>query len=495
MSSAQFLPLDAARRMGAAWPDPDMTVVDAGRRPPPPLPLRLFAPWDSWIANTAAIAGAPPDYVAGSFLAAFATLVGSARVCLPWQGWREPSVLWFGLVGDPSTGKSPAADCVLDCLREVEKDLGGGFDDTRRRWMADAELAKVLRDQWESEVADAAKRGVPPPSLPANAEVPLEPRRPRILVSDSSVEALARLLAANPKGLLCHRDELAGLLGAFDKYGGSGSDRAFWIEAYGARPYVVDRVKYPEPIRIERVAVSILGAIQPDRLSSVLFNGDDDGLASRFLWLWPTPEPPRRPTRVPDRVTLLIAMRRLASLTLGPEGPETLGLAEDAASVFQDWRVVHFRDHVGGLLASAWGKLPGAVLRLAMILRLVRWAAGEDRAPVDVDHAATIAAIAFVEEYLKPMARRVYGDAALPAANRGAATLARWIAHERLTTMNLRDLRRTVRLPGLRTAAEIEAAVEVLVEAAWLAHAGERAGNTSGRERADFAVNPKVDAA
>ena len=76
-------------------------------------------------------------------------------------------------------------------------------------------------------------------------------------VCGSSMPQRRRLLAIlgeNPGGLICFRDELAGLLGGFDKYGGSGSDRSFWIEAYGGRPYRYDRVSLKDdPIDIRSV--------------------------------------------------------------------------------------------------------------------------------------------------------------------------------------------------------------------------------------------------
>ena len=46
---------------------------------------------------------------------------------------------------------------------------------------------------------------------------------PRLCLSDTTPEALGRLMAAHPKGLLFYRDELSGLLGGFDRYGGGGA--------------------------------------------------------------------------------------------------------------------------------------------------------------------------------------------------------------------------------------------------------------------------------
>jgi len=48
----------------------------------------------------------------------------------------------------------------------------------------------------------------------------------------TSTEALQRLLADNPRGLLHVRDELAGWLGSFDRYGGNGADRSFYLECW-----------------------------------------------------------------------------------------------------------------------------------------------------------------------------------------------------------------------------------------------------------------------
>jgi len=81
-------------------------------------------------------------------------------------------------------------------------------------------------------------------------------------------EATAGILAGNPRGLVLWRDECSAWLGNIGKYGDG--DRAFWLEAHGGRPYIVDRKKHPEPLRLDHVAVSIVGGIQPDRLATLL---------------------------------------------------------------------------------------------------------------------------------------------------------------------------------------------------------------------------------
>jgi hypothetical protein len=95
-----------------------------------------------------------------------------------------------------------------------------------------------------------------------------------------------------------------------------------------------------------------------------------------------------------------------------------------------------------------------------------------------------------MEDYFKPMAERVFGDAALPIADHLAATVAGWILKERPAVINARDLRRTARLPGLREADKVRLALATLVEADWL-RPPLPIGN-KGRPRADYTVNPKL---
>ena len=59
-------------------------------------------------------------------------------------------------------------------------------------------------------------------------------------------EVATLLATAAPKGLLIVRDELAGWISGMCAYNDAG--RAFSIEAFGGRPYRVERQKNPEPI-------------------------------------------------------------------------------------------------------------------------------------------------------------------------------------------------------------------------------------------------------
>src|SRR5438477_9308801 len=104
--------------------------------------------------------------------------------------------------------------------------------------------------------ARRAKARQPSPAA-ARDEAALEspPQAPRLRQSDVTIERVATLLAtAAPKGLLIIRDELAGWIEGMTSYNNAG--RSFWVEAYGGRPYRVERQKHLEPIDVPRLAVA-----------------------------------------------------------------------------------------------------------------------------------------------------------------------------------------------------------------------------------------------
>ena len=118
-------------QLSDSWPDPDLSILVAGREEPPELPLEVFGDfWGEWIAGHAKNRSVPADYVAGGLLASSGALIGNARWVSPWQGWSEPPVLWIGAVGNPSSGKSPGLDAPLNLMRRIEADMADDFPET-----------------------------------------------------------------------------------------------------------------------------------------------------------------------------------------------------------------------------------------------------------------------------------------------------------------------------------------------------------------------------
>ena len=469
---------DSTKGKSEPWDDPDMLIIRAHRHPAPPLPLAIFRPfWRNWIEVAAASKGAPPDFVAMSLLAAAGTMIANARRASPWPGWVEPPIIWQGNVGLPSSGKSPALDAITDIIDLLERELDSDFEDRRRDDLAARELSKVKREIWEAEVKTAVKKGLAPPDPPREVGPPPPPERKRLLTNNTTTERLAGIIATNDRALILFRDELAGWVGQMDKYGGNGADRAAYIEAYGGRPYVIDRVKDGASIRVPHFSVGILGGIQPDRLASMLLAGDDDGLAARFLFSWPDPLPPTRPHRAPDNLSALGALRWLLTLlpdqVNGAKLPRVIPLTPAAVDRLHEWRltVAAMEDGAAGLFLSWLGKLPGMAVRIAITLECLWWSAQPlgTAEPTAISNAAVAAATELLNAYSIPMARRTFGEAALPEADRDAIALARWLLRQAPvpSIINARDLRHADALPT-REAERYDTALAELVLANWV---------------------------
>jgi hypothetical protein len=174
-------------------------------------------------------------------------------------------------------------------------------------------------------------------------------------------------------------------------------------------------------------------------------------------------------------------------------------MAPDAASELQKWRIDVAAMEVGaaGLLLSWLGKLPGLAARIALILEFMWWTGdrGQQQEPIVISETAVLAAIGFLEGYAVPMAKRTFGDAAWPQAERDAATMGKWLLVQRPLpiVVNARALRHKAVLPT-RDAERYDAALAELEAASWVRPQPSRGGSKGGRQSKDWAVNPGLGA-
>lgn len=495
----------AAERAAPApeWPDPDMAVARADTLPAPTLPANVFpAAWAHWIATSAEAAGAPRDYVAGALLSVAGATIGNARWPQAWAGWQEPPIVNVALIGLPSSGKSPAMDSLAAILSRIESASNDDWGERKRvHETAKAEAAE-RRAAWQKDVKGAVASGEAMPTMPEGAQEPDAPQRRRIFSTDSTIEKAARMSAANPRGMLLSRDELAGWIAGMDRYSnGAGSDRAFWLQAYGGRPWIMDRVKDGDDgVNVPHLTWAVLGGIQPDRLGSLLMTGDDDGLAARFLYSYPAQCPPTRPTQLPDHAWAERALSRLRELPWQPPEPVLLPLSPEAADALHAWReqVAKMERDASGLFLSWLGKLPGMALRLSGIMEHLAWS-GEGRGdpPTGISITSMLRVLTFLEAYAVPMARRSFGTATLPQAERDARVLARWLVQRTPvpSVVNARALRLMGDGPGIGSAERMTLALQELAELGWARPAPARQGGGAGRQRSDWTVNPAIEGA
>jgi len=403
--------------------------------------------------------------VAFALLTSAAALIGNARTILPdpeRSGWAEPVALWCAIVGPPSSGKTPALAPFEAELDRIEKAVRADHEGAVAEHQTRCDIADQVKRAWQDEVRKAAKNGKDRPDKPADAEPPEPVKVPRLIVRDATIERMAVILNASPKGLLQWRDELAGWFNAMERYSGT-SNRPHWLEMYNGKRIVVDRIKHDEPIEVDAALVSILGGIQPDRLSELVPSSVDDGLFARFIFCAPDVPPLRRASEPVDQARLERAFLRLHGLNLDEQErvlrPHSVGFSPDAAETF-----FHFRQQVrdlagktSGLLAGWIGKAPGLVARLAGVFKHLDWADGGAADPPEtIEMESVERAIRLWQDYLLPMARSVL-KAPGSQADRAADEILKQARRKGLSTVNARQVRREWGIAGL-TDKSVEAA-------------------------------------
>ncbi len=265
-------------------------------------------------------------------------------------------------------------------------------------------------------------------ALKASEPAPEEPEAPsmgRCVAGDTTVEALVSILEDNPRGLLVHRDELAGWVRSMDQYkGGKGSDRQNWLNLWNTDEVIVDRKsRMGEPIILAKPFVSLFGGVQPAMLGE-LGGTVEDGLMDRFLFAYPAP----RHIRFTDdevsgeteaRYTALY--EKLANLTLasdehGDPNPKPLKLTREARKLFAGnvdaLGAEMLQPGFPSRLEGVWSKLRGYLARLSLVLAVCRCVeAGIQEERVERED---IEAASQLLGYFKAHARRVYAEVGSP---------------------------------------------------------------------------------
>jgi hypothetical protein len=489
---------DEATRL--SWNDPDLALAKDDLAPPPKFDWAAVPPaWCDWLKGTAADCSAPVDFTAASLICAAGAVLGNVRRASPWPSWVVHPFLWFALVGPSSAMKTPAIIPFKTGLMVTQNNAMTGLPGQLREWEEKREAATLKLEAWKKEYKAAVAAGATAPKKPEEADAPRQPTPPRLVIVDASTEEAQMLLSRNHRGLILVRSELAAWMGQFDRYGGAGSDRGFYLEAYDGGSHTVDRIKHDgEAIQIPYCSLAILGGTQPDKLRGI-FSGPDDGLAERFAYIWADTVPPSRPAvkGMQDRAgALLRAFGRLRSLQWGQAGtgapiPKIIGFTKDGLDILDKVRVESASENRQGLLHNWRGKNPGRLLSLALVLEYLEWATKPDDTPEpEIISIEAVKRAADYIDYLDAMMVRSLGELAISEAQRHAAAIGRMIIETRAAEINERALYQSQNFRPLRDKklrAEVFGELEI---AGWTRP--KKAAATGGRRSNDWEVNPQL---
>lgn len=386
-----------AKPTKSRWADPDTSLLRTSFVDAPRFPVEVLGPfWQTWVEQSARAANAPVDYTAGTLLATVGALLGNVRWPNVEGVWEHPSVLWIGLVGNPSTAKSPGMRPVRRLINQIEAKRAATIDGEGAAHRLKAVVADLKDKAWRRAVEEALAQDKPPPEWPEDAEIPATPVMPVLHVVDATTEGLITTAAGSPRGLLQFSDELAGWFGGFDRYRAKGvsADRPFWLKAYDGDPYTVIRKGgdlkngVRAPVEISHLSIGVIGSVQPEPLRDFLTKSDD-GLAHRFLWMWPEGPTSFRIPRKSDTHARADDDRARAALiaiddlsTRVKNRPDEVAVSEEATDLLQAFGQRMMDDARGksAWYASTLNKAPGQALRLSAVLTFLQWSGGAEDA-------------------------------------------------------------------------------------------------------------------
>lgn len=480
----------------------------------PALPEELVpAVLRPWLTDISERMQVPLEMAAAPALVGIASLVGRKVAIAPKANddWLVVPNLWGGIVASPGKLKSPTLAKTLAPIKELEREARQRQLEVKDRLDTTVDVLEAKQRAVKGELQRAFKKsdkGKSPEALQEELlairaelrEVEAQRSAKRYVVNDPTTEKLGELLAANPQGLLLERDELAGWLQALHRRDRPG-DREFFLEGWnGTNAYTYDRIGRGT-IHIPAICISIVGGIQPAKLSRFVADALSggyaaDGLLQRFqLLVWPEHS---TEWRLVDRAPSAETEARVRSLYQQLDAlPESAGAElarirfdHDAQELFYQWLTELEQrlrsDEIASYpsFESHLAKYRSMMPSLALLFQLIESPSFDQCV---LREAASLAADWC--DFLEAHARKIYAPE-LGLDSAPAHALAQKIRSGAIASgCTIRDIYNHG-WSHLKTSDQVLRAVEILEDRGWV-HLGTKAsGRRGGRPSPVILINP-----
>jgi Protein of unknown function (DUF3987) len=335
---------------------------------------------EAYAKDQAELMGISPGPIAFAAITSLAPTIHGGYLIQPTNNsrFRQRSVLWSILVGDPTTIKTPILEEVTIPHYAIQLEWA------KHDELLFAQYQQALKD-WEAKRGRRSANIREAPEIGeklAGSQVGPPPRMPlkrRLVISDATKEGISKVQSRNVgRGLLSARDELSGWITGMDLYRdkkNTGYDRAAWLEAFDSKTQIVDR-SVAESGTLENWHISVQGGIQPDRITPIAKQLSSDGLLQRFMIVYSdTPNSPvDRDVNAQILSNYHSLVRRLTELKPDP-GEPVIRLSPAASEQWQrvmsyvDARKVLNKSHAA--LGQHLGKWPKIFARLLLVYHAI----------------------------------------------------------------------------------------------------------------------------
>ncbi len=497
------------------WPEPTpLKLIKKDLSPVSDLELELIPePYQVWLKDISERMQCPLDYVAIGSLIVSSSLIGAGCSIRPksQDSWTVIPNLWGGIIGAPSTLKSPALKEILKPIETLEKEAFDTYTNDQKIFEVEGEFLKVKKEVLKKEMMKAAKTNdsMKQDMIKENYRNLEEPEKPlckRFITNDATIEKMHELLSKNSRGLLLFRDELIGLLSSWDK-DGNDSDRSFYLEAwngYGSK--TTDRIGRGT-IHTKNLCVSILGSTQPNKLATyfqkTLSGADNDGLLQRFQLLvypdeimsWQLVDKIPNVEAQKQVTDIMVKLAKMNFADYGAILDESSGIPyfkfePKAQELFYEW-LTKLEERLrtstdDPVLIEHFTKYRKLMPSLALIFHLINLAGGKARSSVNED--AVDRAILWCS-YLEKHTRRIYDMSLNQAFQAGRALANRIQKSEVRGHFDVRDIYRK-QWSSLKTKEDVELGCDLLMQKGWLREGVLQEGR---KAKNCFFINPKTE--
>lgn len=449
----------------------------------------------------------PPELPALMVLAAISSAAqGKYRVQVK-PDYSEPVNVWTCVALPPGSRKTPVQQAATAPLTIWEKQQREAVEPNKKQAESDhatesariAQLRKGTGKATEAEF-EQLKKDI----AQAEAALPGIPIAPQVWAQDITPENLGMIMAANNERMAILSDES----GIFDilggRYSGGIPNLDLFLQGHAGSPVKVNRSSRPS-IAMQSPALTLGLSPQPDVLRGLTANPNfrGRGLLGRFLYALPPsnlgyrtlngrPMPADCRTGY-EQILTAILNQEMHSGEQGVQSAHILKLADEASKALQSFALkVEAAMREGGIYdhMTDWaGKFPGAVVRIAALLHISRYAKAkplEKGISLDDMNAALRMA-----EALSAHALAAFDLMGADPALDGARIVLRWIKRQGKPEFTFRDCHQAHKSPYKR-AAELEPVIDVLIERQFIRRRVGKVEKVAHRPSRHFEVNPTI---
>lgn len=344
---------------------------------------RLKFPYDIFpdaVKNYINIQSIQHEYIAANILVASACAIGNSVQLEAIHGYLVKPILYLTVVAPPGSSKTPALKKAFAPLEKFDANLYNQHKEAMKRHA--------------SELADAKKN---------KSEEPEKPILNQILIKDSTIEMVIKILSHNKMGCCVYADELDGFLRRMNQYK-DGDEVQKWLELWSGSPILLQRISRDEN-KVQEPVCSIVGGIQPGVLENMSKSENQhNGFFHRFLFCYPIPQEkqPFASMSIPYAVTKDYYAYFERLLSLRTQEQETYIFTQAAFDLYKEWFDYKntkynksLSDNVKGIIA----KYQDYCLRFAILIQVMN----ETNKTGMVSHVSMNGAIRLTEYFLGNM--------------------------------------------------------------------------------------------